>query len=256
MNSDIQNRLLKFEEEPSPKVWNKIIDALDAEEQFPKRLYQFEEQPKPHVWQKITSALTEEQSARVLPLRSNKLWKYAAAAVIIILAGLSSVLLINKKTATETSAIINQSKQQKNIVSSPQHDEVAIQQPYVTNITVAENKISFHKNFIATKENIGAIPTKNISIDNLTPECLIAEVKDRIKHLDLNTADHFMVYCCDKNGNPVRVPKKVYDAMACAEVDASCKQNIQCLQEKVSAASFSTDFMGVLQIIKQVQENQ
>src|SRR4051794_29124852 len=101
MSSDLQNRLFQFEAEPSQKVWNNIIASLDAEAQFPKRLYEFEEQPKSHVWQMIASSLNEEQPAKVLSLRSNKLWRYVAAAVIILLAGLSSVLLINKKSGTE-----------------------------------------------------------------------------------------------------------------------------------------------------------
>lgn len=259
MSSEFQNRLFQFEEEPSPKVWDNIVAALGAEEQFPQRLYNYEEEPKQNVWQNIADALTEKQPAKVFEHR--RLWRYSGVAAILILVVASTVLLLNKKPATENSvAISNQPAKQRNSSTPEKINQVTPgQQTIVATIQSNEPKHSKDKKFISfasEKQNVGEIEPETVVANNVTPECLIADVKNKIKHLDLNTDDRFMVYCCDKNGNPIRIPKKVYDAVSCAEVDASCKQNIQCLQEKISGASLSTDFIGVLQIIKQVQENQ
>lgn len=255
MSSDLQKKLLQFEAKPSPKVWSNLETILDADVEFPVKLYEFKQQPAPRAWQKIASALSEHP-ATVVPfaIRYRKPIRYTAAAAVLILLAFGATFFMSKKASPETAAITTQPVPTQN-TSIPARNEIAKQEPIITNAVIADNKYEANKNVVLTKECLGVIPQKNIMADNVTPECLIAEVKDRISHLDLKTSDRFMVYCCDGKGNPVKLPKKLYDVVNCGEDDPSCRQNIQCLQEKISSASLTTDFIGVLQIIRQVQEN-
>ena len=64
-----------------------------------------------------------------------------------------------------------------------------------------------------------------------------------------------MIYS-DDDGNAIRLPKKIFSAFACPTEDLICKRRLQQLREKFAASAMTTDFNGVLQILKSLQENQ
>jgi hypothetical protein len=68
-------------------------------------------------------------------------------------------------------------------------------------------------------------------------------------------ADKYMIYN-DKEGNAIRLPKKIFSAFTCPTDDMLCKQRLQLLREKFAASAMTADFNGLLQILKGLQENQ
>ena len=60
----------------------------------------------------------------------------------------------------------------------------------------------------------------------------------------------------DGDGNAMRLPKKLFDFISCVKEDVSCKQEMQQWQQQFAAAVLTTDFTGVLEILKTLKENQ
>jgi hypothetical protein len=68
-------------------------------------------------------------------------------------------------------------------------------------------------------------------------------------------AEKYMIYS-DGDGNAIRLPKKIFNAIACPTDNIDCKQHLKRLQEKFASSAFTTDFSGLIEILKKLQENQ
>ena len=75
-------------------------------------------------------------------------------------------------------------------------------------------------------------------------------------------ASNRYVTIADDDGKKVRVSKKAYNVLNCAENRAAlnnvrCKENIEAMQQKMSASllSSSGDFAGLIDMIKSLEEN-
>jgi hypothetical protein len=64
-----------------------------------------------------------------------------------------------------------------------------------------------------------------------------------------------MVYS-DGDGTAMKLPKKLFDFITCVREDILCKQEMQQLQQRFASTVLTTDFTGVLEVLKTLKENQ
>ena len=262
MDNQIQNKLSQFEVQPPEGSWQRLADALDENtlRGIGNKLSQLEVLPNQDAWSRINSHLNNAAPARVIPFHRKyaKHLKYGSAVAVFAAVALVSNLLISKKTGSE----ITVPSTVKNILNTPrnqQQQDAAVEFPVTTDRDVAVNETapltSRHKNFAYTrKERSELTPTMAglvSSGNNVIPQyahrnTIIAFNED---------SDRYMAYSMD-NGNAIKLPKKMYDAITCPTKDANCLQKIKQLQEKMAASALLADFTGVLDILNNLGENQ
>jgi hypothetical protein len=147
MSEELKRKLYDYEVDPSEKMWNKIVVALDEEinaqfpqklyeaevnppvgtwnkiasaletgikDEYPSKLYNLEVTPPADTWQKISAAIEEEKTIprihskrRVIPFV-----KYAVAACFIGVIAFGALKLVNRKT-------INRAVAEKTVAPQP-----------------------------------------------------------------------------------------------------------------------------------------
>jgi hypothetical protein len=261
MSTQLQNKLWHYAPEPPQKVWETIASLLDekTEAGFPKKLYDFEASPSPQTWDKIKARLEAPSPAKVVPFfqKHKKLIQYAAAAAIVILLAVTTTLLTENKpgsarTATTPATVQNR---QRNIDSKASPDQrttpksnslLASARPDTDYQKNAEEKKSPYSK-LQPQTKLGAI------ISRLTFMPKVAEAKQTVSS-DI-PFEKYMVYS-DGDGNAMKLPKKLFDFITCVKEDMLCKQEMEQLQQKVASAVLTTDFTGVLEVLKNLKENQ
>ncbi|RYZ25060.1 MAG: hypothetical protein EOO10_19270 [Chitinophagaceae bacterium] len=256
MNSDLQNKLYHFEADPPKEVWSRIDDALDAEQSFPQRLFHYEEQPPTQVWEAIAANLEEQAPAvKIVPItRYKKPIRYVAVAASIIAAVFLITRFSDDKngagaaigglepvTTTNQSSILPSGKSPVVVTNSKQQDVVAklskdegdpiTSQPRRTQTSIRPQALlssfSFSQNFLPGKADKEAL-------------------------FDYSVMDSYMVYS-DGDGNAMRLPKKLFSFVNCQDGDETCKERVHQLQQKLAANATTTDFGGILEILRQLQ---
>src|SRR5215213_1004979 len=255
MDTPIQNKLLHYEIQPPEGAWDKIAASLDESISLPfsQKLYEYEEQPLSGVWQNIVAQLegSEGEKAKVVPfyVRYRRPLKYSGAVAIFIFFAVITSLLVSKKTESELPAqgLTNGAKSKKDTSIMPENPENNIVfQP--TNKTDAEAAI--------TKSKVRAIKTDDSQRSLSFDEDFLPREAQRNEIFSTSLSpDKYMIYS-DGDGNAIRLPKKIYSAFACSTDDLICKQRLQKLRQKFAASAVTTDFTGILQILKSLQENQ
>lgn len=227
MNNQLQNKLLNYEVMPPNEAWNKIESALaDSWTSFSGKLLQFEETPPASVWEKINQQLDAPaaEEAKVVPFltRYRKPLQYSGAMVIFVVAAIIVSLLISKKTESESplDKVMNAGKATNKI------DE----------IKQKRNKAIYNSEFNSTSVQ---------SISPETNEIIISSLK----------SDQYMIIN-DGNGNKIRLAKKIYASFECSINNLDCKERLKKLKRKFASCAITSDFTGVLDILKNLQENQ
>lgn len=259
MSTSIQNKLLQYAPQPPEKVWDAIVTVLDANTSvYAEKLYVFEEEPSPQVWDKIHKQLDPPQPARTAPVfrQYKKLASYSVAA-ILLLAIVTTVLVIATKPvsprmANRPAAQNQQAMADSNVSSSPRATESS-----GLLVTAGPNKIASSKNSIRDKKNLLSRLRPQTSLGSvMIAKTFIpqkAETRQTIRS-DI-PLEKYMVYS-DGDGNAMRLPKKLFDFISCAKEDIGCRQEMQQWQQQFAAAVLTTDFTGVLEILKTLKENQ
>jgi hypothetical protein len=257
MNDQIQNKLLQYEAQPPDRTWDEIAAALDSGAgTFADKLYRFEQTPRDTAWQKIHAQLDARPAAIPFHKRYSRPLKYSATIAAMVVIAVLLSLLISKKTVSEgVATTIKQtpaSRNGNNISTAPQNTE---EQKQISIARLNTNKHVGHIKLSAAKASfwLGPEPTLRpvAMLNNIVPE-----VAERSTAIDYSTpVDKYMMYS-DGDGNPIRLPKKLYDAFACATDRINCKQKIKRLQEQAAAAAMSTDFTGILDVLNKLEENQ
>lgn len=248
MSSELKDRMYKYEVQPRAESWSQIVAALDEETTpLAERLKNFEAAPPLKVWNKIEAELGK--GTNVIPFKRKNILRYVAAAVIFALIVLSGSFLLKNNRNNDTASQPNQT----NTNSTPDNSDRAITpSSVITNgndlvHNAADRQIAYSQKpkrvsvskFLSRLQQINAPqkiePERRISFDN--------------------TIDRYMVYS-DGDGNAMRLPKKLYDAIACIQFDVACKDRMQSLQQKIANASFTSDFTGVLEMLSNLRENQ
>jgi hypothetical protein len=259
MNSDLQNKMYHFEADPPPEIWNKIADALDdkIEQTFPQRLYHYEEQPPVQTWATIESSLqeSEEPAVKVVPItRYKKPVRYVAAAASIIAAIFLVTTISNKKTGA--GSVLGGTEP---TVTTNQSSIVPLDRPATEtgSTTIVRTSTPTEK-----EENRTTPTTTKRSTSPVLPQALlrtfslgqkfIPRKADKEALFEFSVLDSYMVYS-DDEGNAMKLPKKLFSLVHCYEGDASCKERIHRLQQKLATGTTTADFAGILEIIRQLQ---
>ncbi len=238
MSNTPEHKLYHFEVKPSDKNWEAINNALDEQDtSFAKRLYNFEQLPPEKTWKEILPVLenlNQSQTAQVTALhnRFSKTYKYLIAASVFIIASVAVVFYL-KKDEVSSNEVVQSS------TSVPNTESIA--SPETTATAVTTQPIEK-----ATGNNNKKIDVEN---QNETP-ATTRQIASRY------------VTMADDEGHEVRLSKKAYNVFNCAENTAAinyerCKENIQSMQQKMSATllSPSGDFAGLIDMIKTLEEN-
>jgi hypothetical protein len=251
MDSNLQNKLQQFSATPPDSVWNKIADALDTEESLSQRLYNYEENPPAAVWQKVEEGLEENPApAKVIPFttRFRIPIRYTAVACFLAVVLVTITLTVKRTEAgsieaesnttvpANHSTAANNSKEQKNtstrIASSSEQNETGADesaQQTSTNISVPEKK----NNAIASAETEHTGKRKNV----------VAAYSSLNEYVFFNDGD----------GKLRKVSKKLASFVNCKDGDTGCKQHLQQLRQKMAAKAMTTDFTGILEMLRQLQ---
>ena len=261
MSTSLQNKLLQYAPEPPEKVWDAITNALDgnAAPGFAEKLYVFEQVPSPHVWNRLSNQLDFLRPVRAVPFfqRYKKLATYSAAAAILIFIAIG-IALFPSKTKPAIVANTPANIQSKKIIPDPN----APSEPYATESSSSLAAANQHRN--TGQKNIPG-EKKNL-LSRLRPSTYLGSVmiaktfiprKAETRQTVNSDApiEKYMVYS-DGDGNAMRLPKKLFDFISCVKEDIRCKQEMQQLQEQFASAVLTTDFTGVLEILKTLKENQ
>jgi hypothetical protein len=70
--------------------------------------------------------------------------------------------------------------------------------------------------------------------------------------LNYSELDSYMVYS-DGDGNAMKLPKKLFSLVHCQDGDYTCKERIKQLQQKMASGATTTDFAGIIEILRQLQ---
>jgi hypothetical protein len=224
MSEVVKYKLENFESQPSARVWEAIASQLDEDHpQLREKLFAYSAEPPTTTWNNISEKLNAP--APVLPLQKNRtrFFKYSLVAAAVILAVIVTTVLINNR----------------------RRDDIALESnPPLNGTGIPKDS---NRNIIAAK------PDTNKSA---IPQDQIATVPDRPeKNARYLTVAH-------DDGTKVRLSKKVYPVINCAQQTASsisskCRESIKALQEKMATSvnAASTDFGGLMDMLKDLEEN-
>ncbi len=258
MKKDLKTRLSGYKENPNPHVWDRISAALEDDNSVGRKLYRYQQEPPLGIWKNVAAGLDDQSTHAPVPFYKRRIIQYVSAAAIILIILSGSIFLNNQQQAVQPATAVKETTNEqppkaattKTVDAPEQNSPIAFQvHPAVSRKTSHFHRSSYSQGVVN--------PTPNeLSIDLQSSEAVsIGAIKDQIQRLDFSDAERYMVYS-DDNGNVAKLPKRLYASVNCADADMSCKMNLECLREKASAATFSTDFIGVVQLLRQVQENQ
>lgn len=254
MSNELQNKFLHYEVQPPEGVWDKIAASLDdtIPLSISKKLYQFEANPPASSWQNIAAELnnTIKEKAKVVPFftRYRRPLKYSGAVAAFIFLAVITSLFISKKTESEIPVdriVNNHVSARKDSTKNNSKENNSVSQIIERNnseqvvVKSKTSKAQFNDNEHSTSLN------ENPSEETEQVHAIAASYN----------SDKYMIYT-DGNGNDVRLPKKIFSAFACPANNADCKERLQKLREKFAESAMTTDFTGLLQILKSLQENQ
>src|SRR5215210_2738108 len=105
MDSQLKNKLTRFEAPPPEGAWEKIVERLDEGQHYATRLYNYIQNPPATLWAKIETCLEADSDVvKVVPFttRFRRPIRYTAAAAFIAVVLVSATLLLKR---TEAGAI-------------------------------------------------------------------------------------------------------------------------------------------------------
>lgn len=240
MESNLPTKLQQFSADPPEEVWSRIADALAAEDAFPQRLFHYEELPPAGTWQTIAKGL-EEPAKTQAPFfkRFRTPLRYAAVASFIAVVLVTVTLSVKR---TEAGALEPGSKTTVPEKVSPKQGNVpqALTQQVPEESSAAPQKTSPSS---SAQETTGAMASTQNS-DSTNPETLSASFSS------LNN----YVFFHDGDGTMRKVSKKLAGMVNCKDNDIACQERLQALRQKLAASAMTTDFTGILEMLRQLQQ--
>lgn len=260
MKESFQNKLRDFAPEPPKGAWEGIASRLDDSPLFADRLAAFEAAPPASVWSKIEKQLDQKERApliRIVPFR-----RYAAAAILLVMAGFAYLSFFQNKTAqviTTTQATTPFVSTQTNPPASKQTPDDINSTPVAKSRGVQQNDVAGSAQTILSRlanEPETSIPTPAFSYADegmeqkpFMPSYAVARQRVKISP----AAERYMVYS-DAQGNAMRVPRHMFDYVACITNELDCKKRIEALRTRAASLTLNTDFTGVLELLSQLED--
>lgn len=232
MNSNLQSKLQEFRATPPDGVWSKIADALD-EGTVSQRLSQYEENPPATAWQAIENSLTTAapEPAKEVPftIRFRKPLRYAAAACFLAVILVTVTLTVRRTEAGAIDAGSKTTVPAGNTAATTTASEQNALSPQQENSTAATE----------TSETTTAKGSNSHQPKNA-----------RASYASLNE----YVFFRDGDGKMRKVAKKLAGFVNCKDGDSNCQQRLQLLRQKMAANAMTTDFTGILDMLRQLQQ--
>ncbi|MFL5742960.1 MAG: hypothetical protein ACJ75B_22260 [Flavisolibacter sp.] len=253
MSIKIQDKLLHYELSPPEGTWNKIAATLDnhPDQKISEKLYGFEEEPSQGLWNQISQQLhpfAEERTSIPFYKKYHRPLRYSSAAVLLIIAATIVNLLISKKTVSEVPASHTAE------ATTPIKHDSAIQrneeEPMEASVSISD-KVA---HYIKSKKHALRV-TSSISPAALLDQMLPRQASRTTGITDNIPVDNYMVFT-DAEGKVMRLPKKLFDAFACPPENYDCREKIKKLQQQAASAALTSDFGGVLEMLRHLEENQ
>ncbi len=254
MDKDFKSRLRQFELPPPPGSWERLADALDQDAlEFPRRLQQYEAAPPAGAWNKIASAITNKPvETEGKPYRINRRvigWVAAAAAVIFAIV---MIFPFNdqRNEVNSNPGIVNASIAPGNRIVDIPGDTV----------TQPSNKDAVQEQDVAVnKRPIKKTRSRQYDDEDPGPVAMLEYIPAQMntpRKFEFTDADENYMTYTDDDGYVGRLPKKLYEVFECATREMVCRAKIRDLQSRVASSAVSSDFTGVLQMLRNLQENQ
>jgi hypothetical protein len=257
MSEALKNKLSNYEAMPPEGNWDRISNALDEGRfSFPEKLYKYQTQPPAGIWNRIAIYLDNLPSkGRVVPMfrRYKKQLRYAGVAVVFF----ALLLLAWPYFTTEQDQEI---PFHNTITSIPQTRPETNQKADDTEEEYKEpvSRSGETKDIIVAKT---PKQKKRKEADYYEPETIAmldyipsATIQNELMTLAA-PADKYMIYT-DESGHAMKLPKKLFDSFDCANKEIVCRQKIRDLQNRFASSAVSSDFTGLLEILRNLQENQ
>jgi hypothetical protein len=246
MSSNLQNKLFNYEVPPPPGSWEEIDAALGQQQSsLSNRLLHFEVNPPGRIWASINKELDQQdQASPVVPFtrRHRNAFRYAGVAAVLIAVAVLTSLLINKNTQRNLS--------DETLVDNPVDTKIPEQNDTGSSATVQTQEV---------RPRIIALPRKqqpsSPKPEKATAFAFTDPDQEGVETSTGQKEDKYMLFI-DGDGNVMRLSKKLFNAFACAAYDYVCKERINSLQAKVASTAVSSNFTGILDILKNLQENQ
>lgn len=260
MNKNIQEKLAHYAPEPPAPVWDRIAAALDEETAaLGSRLKAFEAPPPAGAWKKIEAGLGKA-AARVVPFYRKAVWP-AAAALLLLVAALAYL-----QTAPPLPAGTGSGSAARRTATPGGSRATATQTAVPSSEPARERQAAGETTEPHSRTTLLAVAEKKETAPLLRPELQLgglalaryaapSSAATKTILTSRVSPEKYMVYS-DDEGTAMRLPKKLFDLVACVKANPLCKQRMQQLQQQLASTSLSTDFTGVLDILQNLKENQ
>jgi hypothetical protein len=260
MSSQIRNKLFHHEVQPPAKVWDRIAASLDEgiSGSLSDKLYHFEDQPSPAIWNKIAGKLDRPQEqAKILPfhIRYRRPLKYSGAVAIFVFAAIMVSLLVSKKTESElrdNGLVQHKPKEVRKENASISSPAQTIQSNKQVEEQVKNNNQASVTGIRNSRPHFRTRAIEYTSAFDFLPRL----ASQNFARSPIPVPDEKYMTYDNGDGIAVRMPKKIFSAIACPLDDYNCKERLKQLQEKFASAATTADFNGILEILKNLQENQ
>jgi negative regulator of sigma E activity len=236
----LRKKLSDFTETPPSRVWTAVEAALEQEMPvLSQKLGDYSVTPPAVVWRKIESGLQKKKEPARIILFRNKLTRIAAAAVILFAVFLG-VRLFTPTAETNVITAVPELPGAAQPLQSGEEEKPAVE----------NNDSPMVKRSAEKKERVVARTADKTSRAKRYEKKPVA-----VKTFRYTTMSN-------EEGETVRLSKKVAPVFNCAEAKIKtlsyyCRENIKLMQEKIgSSISPSTDFAGLIDLIKTLEDNQ
>lgn len=246
MDRHLQHKLQQFSAAPPDGAWQKISNALDAGESVGQRLLEYEEMPPAAAWLKIEKSLDEAVPAKVVPFtnRFRKPLRYAAVASFLAVVLVTITLTVERTEAgaldpentitVKTNAATTSPAMESDNLKNPSAEAVTNNQQEQQTATTNNSDVAEME-----KQNPATITAANNRKTN--------------KAGPIYSSLNKYVFFSDGDGRTRKVSKKLASYVNCKENDLQCKQRLKELRQRMAASAMTTDFTGVLDLLRQLQ---
>jgi hypothetical protein len=274
MNEQFQQKLLNYAPVPPAGTWDSISNALDetmSGSSFPALLHDFETSPPIDTWNKIDQQLSVP-GGKVVAFTERKktspLKRYIAAAVIFLIAAASIVFWnqedlipesITQNTPVETEPLTPGSAPAPSTPINTAPSTIAT--PPVQNNPVAVSSAprpataSFRETRERTANSISIRPRVNTSSFLSLGAFFPKKVQPKETAVSSMPEEKYMVYS-DDDGHAMRVSKKLISFFVCVKEEIICQQEKRQLEQRIASHTTTTDFAGIVELLRILKENQ
>jgi len=244
MSNQWSHKLKNFEVTPPSGVWSAIEEELNQAipHSFSEKLRSFEAAPPPHSsWNKIALFLDQKNVDKKPIIKGKIQWLRYAAAAAVVVAIAGGIVFFNTGRTENAVALQSDNSTHFNESKSPGYPQIKSEDKAVK--AESKNFGQDERSVVISKE---AASEKDVAIAKKTTPSLTK------RYLTLAM----------ENGEKVRLSKKVFPVFECADnatasIRKRCKESIENLQQKMAntLTSPSTDFAGLIDMIKSLEEN-